>query len=92
MGNKRAELRVLSAIEQKEKSNQTESDSEVSKYIKTFKNKVEEELQTLCMDVINLLTQKLLPNSLEIDNKIFYLKMKADYYRYLAEFILDDNL
>ena len=44
------------------------------------------------MDVINLLTQKLLPNSLEIDNKIFYLKMKADYYRYLAEFILDDNL
>ena len=44
------------------------------------------------MDVINLLTTKLLPNSLDMENKIFYLKMKADYYRYLAEFILDQNL
>jgi 14-3-3 protein epsilon len=53
---------------------------------------VEDELKNLCMDVINLLTNTLLPNCLEMENKIFYLKMKADYYRYLAEFILEDNL
>ena len=34
------------------------------------------------MDVINLLTNKLIPTALDMENKIFYLKMKADYYRF----------
>ena len=44
VGNKRAELRVLSAIEQKEKNNNADSESDVARYIKTFKQKVEGEL------------------------------------------------
>lgn len=89
VGNKRAELRVLSAIEQKEKS---KDQGETQDYIKKFKFEIEEELKKLCNDVIGLLTDKLIPATIVPENKIFYLKMKADYYRYLAEFILEDNL
>jgi len=44
------------------------------------------------MGVIGLLDKKLLHNTQDNENKIFYLKMKADYYRYLAEFIIEENL
>ena len=89
VGNKRAELRVLSAIEQKEKSKEQ---AETQDYIKKFKREIEEELKRNCYDVIDLLSKKLIPNSMVPENKIFYLKMKADYYRYIAEFILEENL
>lgn len=33
----------------------------------------------------DLLDKYLIPNADDIDSKVFYLKMKGDYYRYLAE-------
>lgn len=33
----------------------------------------------------NLLDNHLIPKATAADSKVFYLKMKGDYYRYLAE-------
>lgn len=38
-----------------------------------------------------LLDKYLIPNADEIDSEVFYLKMKGDYYRYLAEVATEDT-
>ena len=40
---------------------------------------------------MNLLDKYLIANAKSLDSKVFYLKMKGDYNRYLAEFLLDDD-
>merc|ERR1711988_1592488 len=54
--------------------------------IKSYKGKVEDELNNICHDILTLLDNNLIKDSLESEPKVFYQKMKADYYRYLAEF------
>lgn len=33
----------------------------------------------------------LLPNSKEASSKVFYLKMKGDYYRYMSEYTSEND-
>merc|ERR1711918_178909 len=45
------------------------------------------ELNAICNDILELLDQDLIPKSgSSAEASVFYMKMKADYYRYLAEF------
>merc|ERR1712167_9077 len=48
--------------------------------------KVEAELQKICDGIIALLESNLVPKASNGESKVFYQKMKADYYRYIAEF------
>ncbi|KAJ8086571.1 hypothetical protein PM082_005394 [Marasmius tenuissimus] len=48
--------------------------------------KIERELADVCRDIVNLLNSKLLPAAEKGEERVFYSKMKGDYYRYLAEF------
>merc|ERR1711862_122519 len=48
--------------------------------------KVEKELSTICDKILKLLDEKLIPKASGGESKVFYQKMKADYYRYIAEF------
>ncbi|CAK94789.1 unnamed protein product (macronuclear) [Paramecium tetraurelia] len=89
VGNKRAELRVLTAIEQKESRKQT--DQYTLNYIRNYKHKIEGELKISCAEILNLIDSTLYPNAKQVDSKVFYLKMKGDYNRYLAEFLLDNE-
>merc|ERR1712174_21559 len=50
-----------------------------------YREKVENELRDICQDVLGLLDQYLIPKASNAESKVFYLKMKGDYYRYLAE-------
>mmetsp|Transcript_8557 Transcript_8557/g.20305 ORF Transcript_8557/g.20305 Transcript_8557/m.20305 type:complete len:153 (-) Transcript_8557:108-566(-) len=43
-------------------------------------------LNNICMDILTLLDNSLIKSDLPAEPAVFYQKMKADYYRYLAEF------
>ncbi|XP_028994771.1 14-3-3 protein zeta-like [Betta splendens] len=80
VGARRASWRVMSSIGMK-----TEGCEKKQQMIKEYREKVEKELQDICNDVMKLLDNHLIPNSTAAESKVFYLKMKGDYYRYLAE-------
>ncbi|XP_052797397.1 14-3-3 protein zeta-like [Mya arenaria] len=85
VGSRRSSLRVISSIEEKEK------DSKKETLVKAYREKIEKELTDMCGVVIKLLDDTLIPSNSDkndkdqIDSKVFFLKMKGDYYRYLAE-------
>jgi len=82
VGARRASLRIIGSIEGKEK---TKPDGK-SELIGGYKAKVESELNTICQDILELLDSSLIKDTLTAEPNVFYQKMKADYYRYLAEF------
>merc|ERR1712110_1122990 len=59
---------------------------EQAKHAKEYCVKVEAELQKICDTIIGLLDTNLVPKASTGEAKVFYQKMKADYYRYIAEF------
>lgn len=58
---------------------------------KEYREKVERELRDICHDVLDLLDKYLIPKAGNPESKVFYLKMKGDYYRYLAEVAIGDD-
>ena len=55
-------------------------------YLKEYKKKVYNELTQFCEETIALLDNILLKRAEDDESKVYYLKMKADYYRYLTEY------
>jgi 14-3-3 protein beta/theta/zeta len=58
---------------------------------KEYREKVESELREICNDVLGLLDKFLIPKASNAESKVFYLKMKGDYFRYLAEVAIGDS-
>ncbi|XP_074304175.1 14-3-3 protein 2-like [Silene latifolia] len=83
IGARRASWRIISSIEQKEESRG--NDDHVAA-IKDYRSRIETELSGICDGILKLLDDKLIPAAGNGDSKVFYLKMKGDYHRYLAEF------
>ncbi|KAI3819851.1 hypothetical protein L1987_13703 [Smallanthus sonchifolius] len=83
IGARRASWRIISSIEQKEESRGNEDHVTV---IKDYRSKIEAELTRICDGILKLLDSRLVPSATAGDSKVFYLKMKGDYHRYLAEF------
>ncbi|XP_004478826.1 14-3-3 protein sigma [Dasypus novemcinctus] len=88
VGGQRAAWRVLSSIEQK--SNE-EGSEEKGPEVREYRDKVETELQGVCNTVLGLLDTHLIKEAGDAESRVFYLKMKGDYYRYLAEVATGDN-
>ncbi|XP_012730812.1 14-3-3 protein beta/alpha-B [Fundulus heteroclitus] len=78
VGARRSSWRVVSSMEQK-------SDGTKTALAKEYREKIEKELNDICKEVLDLLDKHLIPKATPADSKVFYLKMKGDYYRYLAE-------
>jgi len=81
IGARRASWRILSSIEQK--SNDADNPTKLAE---KSRKKVEEELTTICNDILGLIDKHLLRSADSGESKVFYYKMKGDYHRYLAEF------
>merc|ERR1712135_165135 len=86
VGARRSSWRVISSIEQK-----TEGSERKQQMAKEYREKVEKELREICNDVLGLLDKFLVPKASNPESKVFYLKMKGDYYRYLAEVAVGDS-
>jgi len=86
VGARRSSWRVISSIEQK-----TEGSEKKQQMAKEYREKVEKELREICNDVLSLLDKFLIPKAANPESKVFYLKMKGDYYRYLAEVATGDD-
>lgn len=76
IGARRASWRAL--------LNQDQKDSE-KPLLDEYRSQVETEMTAICQDVLGLL-KLVLENCSDLEEKVFYLKMTGDYYRYLAEF------
>merc|ERR1712187_798432 len=87
VGSRRAAWRIITSVEQKEK---TKGNEEQAKWAKEYCAKVEKELQDICDTILGLLSNNLIGKASTGESKVFYQKMKADYYRYIAEFSADD--
>merc|ERR1712060_815434 len=83
VGSRRAAWRIITSVEQKEK---TKGNEENAKYAKEYCGKVEAELDKICNTILGLLDGNLIPKAGSGESKVFYQKMKADYFRYIAEF------
>merc|ERR1712097_153461 len=56
-----------------------------------YVTKVETELQGICDTILGLLDGSLIPGAKDAESKVFYHKMKGDYFRYIAEFTDGDK-
>merc|ERR1711998_700822 len=83
VGSRRAAWRIITSVEQKEKSKGNEDNA---RNAKEYCSKVEAELDKICNTILKLLDDKLIAKASNGESKVFYQKMKADYYRYIAEY------
>ena len=74
VGARRASLRIIGSIEAKERSKPENTKAEV---IGGYKAKVEQELNSICNDILALLDANLIKDSLDSEPKVFYQKMKV---------------
>jgi len=91
VGAKRSSWRVISSIEQKS--------TDKEDLAREYRLKIEAELNEVCQDVLHLLDEYLVQKAVDkkgdgpdfAEAAVFFLKMKGDYYRYLAEVATKDN-
>jgi len=90
VGSRRASWRIISSVEQKEK---TKGNEEQAGYATEYRKKVEAELQKICDAILELLGSKdgLITTASNAESKVFYHKMRGDYHRYIAEFTEADS-
>merc|ERR1712054_450787 len=74
VGSRWAAWRIITSVEQKEKS---KGNDDNAKNAKEYCGKVETELDKICNAILELLDQKLIPVASGGESKVFYQKMKA---------------
>ena len=65
--------------EEKKNSSQTAN-------IKLVKKNIEKELDEICNEIQIIIDKYLIPNASDSETKVFFLKLKGDYFRYKCEF------
>lgn len=81
VSERRKAWREVHAIELKESSS-----PEFTARIRAYREKLETELKGQCSDILGIIQNDLLAKSTNLEAQVFFLKMKGDYHRYLAEF------
>lgn len=87
ISNKRASWRLLNSMEKKEEKKNTPQLG----YLKEVKSNIENEMIKICTEIQKVIDTYLLPNAKDSETKVFFLKLKGDYYRYHSEFALGSD-
>jgi len=87
VSSRRSAWRSIYAVEVKEKN----LNSKYVGLVTDLKNLLEKELSDLCERMLKLIDNHLIKKATSSESIVFYLKMKGDYYRYLAEFTSGDR-
>ena len=82
ISDKRASWRLLNSMERKEEK---KNSSQIAN-IREVKENIERELNQICDQIQNVIDKYLIPNASDSETKVFFLKLKGDYYRYKCEF------
>lgn len=83
IGARRSAWRIMSTIEQRE---MIKGNGDKTKLIEASRAQYERELKKFSEEILGMLESTLLKNAVSPESKVFYLKMRGDYYRYVAEF------
>jgi 14-3-3 protein epsilon len=86
IGSNRTAIRTIGAIEQNPKY------QKYSASLLAYRQKIEGELFTQCLSIVNLVKDKCIKLAANSESKAFFLKMAGDYYRYVAESAQGDKL
>ena len=89
---KRFACRVISKFEQEYEE---EGDDVKKRIAKKYRHEIETEILSVCAEMVVLLNRYLIPSFVtgedSDETKVFYLKIKGDFYRYQADIINDDS-
>jgi len=80
INSKRGAWYSANYMEEKEKNDERMA------IIKNYKEILEKDIFDICKNVINLINNFLITKTILDESKMFFFKMKGDYYRYLCEF------
>ncbi|KAG2322782.1 hypothetical protein Bca52824_015995 [Brassica carinata] len=83
MSTKRDSLRTLSSIEKQEDS---KGNKQNVKLINKKLDMVKDEFFNVCNDILSLIDSHLIPSTTNVESTVYYYTMKANYFRYMAEF------
>lgn len=86
VGVRRASWRVLSSLEQRDQEGEAAASSRGLALAREYREQVEVELKERCQQLLQLLTEHVLPKCSDEEASVFFHKMAGDYHRYLAEF------
>ena len=76
---------AISIIITYEKEEISKENSPYLEYIKEYKENVIKELEIECLKICNSIQNIIMPKLETKDKKVFFGKLKGDYYRYIAE-------
>ena len=88
VGTRRTAWRAITSIEQKEEG----KGSKNLTILRQLKKKIEAELDFYCKEILKFLDEILIKDASNAEAKVFFYKMKGDYYRYMAEYSSGENL
>ena len=88
VGARRSAWRIVSSLQSKEMQKKSESENkEMVRIAEEYREKIEKELKEKCNEVLSLIETLISRSPSDTEPKVFYLKMKGDYFRYLVEII-----
>jgi len=84
IGGKRTAWRIVHSLEEKEKNK--DPNSWKLAQMSHLRAALEVHLNRISGEILDLIDKRLLPSASGVESKVFWHKMKGDYYRYIAEY------
>lgn len=86
IGTCRSAWRTFDGVEQRERE---KGHTRQVALLEPYRKKIEDELDSISSEILKLLSDILIPGATTQEAQCFYLKMKGDYHRYVAEYKKD---